>query len=84
MPFGMFALNSSRIEKTCRAWNRDLLTGYAVLESGLERFVRWDKPDFAGKRAMEERRRGITADSLRWRWMWARRRCLHVAARAWR
>ncbi len=51
-PFGMFALNSLRIEKGYRAWKGDLSTDYTVLEGGLERFVKWDKPDFLGKAAL--------------------------------
>ena len=60
-PFGMFALNSLRIEKGYRAWKGDLSTDYSVLQGGLERFVDWTKPDFRGKAALEaERQRGVT------------------------
>ena len=51
-PFGMFALNSLRIEKGYRAWKGDLSTDYTVLQGGLERFVDWAKPDFVGKAAL--------------------------------
>ncbi|MCR9124624.1 MAG: FAD-dependent oxidoreductase [Rhodobacteraceae bacterium] len=52
-PFGMFALNSLRIEKGYRAWKGDLSTDYTMLEGGLERFVKLDKPqDFPGKAAL--------------------------------
>ena len=52
-PFGMFALNSMRIEKGYRAWKGDLSTDYSLLEGGLDRFVKLDKPqDFPGKAAM--------------------------------
>ena len=51
-PFGMFALNSLRIEKGYRAWKGDLSTDYTVLQGGLERFVDWTKPDFRGKAAL--------------------------------
>lgn len=58
-PFGMFALNSLRIEKGYRVWKGDLSTDYSVLEGGLGRFVTWSKPDFRGKAALEsERQRG--------------------------
>lgn len=60
-PFGMFALNSLRLEKAYRAWKGDLSTDYTVLQGGLERFVDWAKPDFAGKTALEaEKQRGVT------------------------
>ncbi len=52
-PFGMFALDSLRIEKGYRAWKGDLSTDYSLLEAGLERFVKFDKPqDFPGKDAL--------------------------------
>lgn len=53
-PFGMYALNSLRIEKGYRAWKGDLSTDYSLLEGGLERFVKLDKPfDFVGKSAIQ-------------------------------
>jgi dimethylglycine dehydrogenase len=52
-PFGMYALNAMRIEKGYRAWKGDLSTDYTLLEGGLDRFVRLDKPqDFPGKAAL--------------------------------
>ena len=51
-PFGMFALNSLRVEKGYRAWKGDLSTDYTVLQGGLERFVDWAKPDFRGKASL--------------------------------
>ncbi len=60
-PFGMFALNSLRVEKGYRAWKGDLSTDYTVLQGGLERFVDWAKPDFRGKAELEaEKQRGVT------------------------
>jgi len=52
-PFGMYALNSLRIEKGYRAWKGDLSTDYNLLEGGMERFIKFDKPqDFPGKQAL--------------------------------
>ena len=52
-PFGMYALDSMRIEKGYRTWKGDLSTDYSLLEGGLERFVKFDKPqDFNGKAAL--------------------------------
>ncbi|MEM8627473.1 MAG: glycine cleavage T C-terminal barrel domain-containing protein, partial [Pseudomonadota bacterium] len=61
-PFGMFALNSLRIEKAYRGWKGDLSTDYSLLEGGLDRFVKFDKPqDFPGKQALlSERQRGVS------------------------
>jgi dimethylglycine dehydrogenase len=60
-PFGMFALNSLRIEKGYRAWKGDLSTDYSLLEAGLDRFVKLDKlQDFPGKAALQaEKQAGI-------------------------
>ncbi|MDF1728369.1 MAG: FAD-dependent oxidoreductase [Sulfitobacter sp.] len=59
-PFGMWALNSMRIEKGYRAWKGDLSTDYTLFEGGLDRFVKLDKPqDFPGKAALlNERQQG--------------------------
>ena len=61
-PFGMYALNSLRIEKGYRAWKGDLSTDYTMLQGGLERFVKLDKPqDFPGKAAiLNEKQQGVT------------------------
>ena len=52
-PFGMYALNSLRIEKGYRVWKGDLSSDYTLLEGGLGRFIKLDKPqDFIGKTAI--------------------------------
>ena len=60
-PFGMYALNSLRMEKGYRTWKGDLSTDYSLLEGGLERFVKLDKPqDFPGKAALQnEKQQGV-------------------------
>jgi len=59
-PFGMWALNSLRLEKGYRAWKGDLSTDYTLLQGGLDRFIRWEKA-FKGKPALEnERQQGVT------------------------
>ena len=60
-PFGMFALNSLRIEKGYRAWKGDLSTDYSLLEAGLDRFIKLDKDiDFVGKKALQiEKQAGV-------------------------
>ncbi len=59
-PFGMWALDRLRLEKGYRAWKADLSTDYSLLEGGLDRFVRFDKPHrFPGKVALlNERQQG--------------------------
>ncbi len=60
-PFGMWALDRLRLEKGYRAWKGDLSTDYSLLEGGMDRFVRFDKPQwFPGKTALQnERQRGL-------------------------
>jgi dimethylglycine dehydrogenase len=62
VPFGMWALNALRIEKGYRAWKGDLSTDYTLLQGGLDRFVKLDKPeDFPGKAALlNEKQQGVT------------------------
>ncbi len=61
VPFGMYALNALRIEKGYRAWKGDLSTDYSLLEGGLDRFIKLDKPqDFPGKAALaSEKQQGV-------------------------
>lgn len=59
-PFGMFALDSLRLEKGYRAWKQDLSTDYTLLQGGMDRFIKWEKPDFRGKAALAaEKQQGV-------------------------
>ncbi len=59
-PFGMFALDSLRVEKGYRAWKGDLSTDYTLLEGGLDRFIDWNK-GFPGKAALQaQKQAGLT------------------------
>ncbi len=51
-PFGIKAMDSLRLEKSYRLVPRELSIEYAALESGLDRFVRFDKGDFLGREAL--------------------------------
>ena len=51
-PFGIRAMEGMRIEKTYRMPGHELSIEYAALESGLERFVKFDKGDFLGRQAL--------------------------------
>jgi dimethylglycine dehydrogenase len=57
----MFALDSLRIEKGYRVWKGDLSTDYTLLQGGLDRFVKLDKPeDFPGRAVlMREMQQGV-------------------------
>ena len=50
--FGSYAVDSMRLEKGYRHWKADLVTEFTPEESGLERFVKPDKPAFVGKAAL--------------------------------
>jgi dimethylglycine dehydrogenase len=54
-PFGIYALNSMRLEKGYRAWGADLTTERTPLEAGLRALVKTDGRDFVGREAMLER-----------------------------
>ncbi len=57
--FGMYAMESLRLEKCYRSWKMDLSTDWTLLEGGLERFVKLDKPDFPGRAALlQEKQQG--------------------------
>ncbi len=50
-PFGMRAIMSLRLEKGFGAWLREYKPDYTPAETGLDRFVRFQKPDFIGMQA---------------------------------
>lgn len=57
--FGMYAMDSLRLEKCYRGWKGDITHEYTPLMAGFDRFVAWNKPDFIGKAALlEERKNG--------------------------
>jgi dimethylglycine dehydrogenase len=49
--FGLLAIDAMRLEKSYRHWKADLITEYNPIESGLGRFVKFDK-EFIGKEAL--------------------------------
>jgi dimethylglycine dehydrogenase len=51
--FGLYAMESLRLEKCYRSWKADLTREYSPLDASLERFVRLDKTaDFIGRAAL--------------------------------
>jgi dimethylglycine dehydrogenase len=54
--FGMYAMDSLRIDKCYRGWKSDLETGYSPFEASLDRFVDLTKTDFPGKQALQRQR----------------------------
>ncbi|MEY1555865.1 FAD-dependent oxidoreductase [Yoonia sp. R2331] len=53
--FGALAVDSMRLEKGYLHWKADILTEFDPFETGLNRFVQMDKPDFIGKAALAAR-----------------------------
>ncbi|MGR3812480.1 MAG: GcvT family protein [Cognatishimia activa] len=50
--FGARAVESMRMEKGFLHWKSDLITEFDPFETGLDRFVKMDKPSFVGKEAL--------------------------------
>jgi dimethylglycine dehydrogenase len=58
---GVYALNSLRLEKSYGIWSREYSRDYTPNESGLARFVAYDKRKFIGREAaLADRDRGPT------------------------
>ena len=49
----MLALDSMRLEKNYRSWKSDLTSDYTMLQSGLEKWIKFDKGNFIGKEALK-------------------------------
>jgi len=83
-PFGMRAMMSLRLDKSFGSWMREFKPDYTPLETGLDRFVSYDKAaDFIGKAAaLAEREQGVArklcsfevmakdADAVAWEPIW--------------
>ena len=83
-PFGMRAMMSLRLDKSFGSWMREFKPDYTPLETGLDRFIAYDKSaEFIGKAAaLAEKERGVTrklctfevdardADAVAWEPIW--------------
>ncbi len=49
--FGLYAVNSLRIEKAYRGWGAELTNEVTMRDAAMERFIRLEKEDFVGKQA---------------------------------
>ena len=52
--FGLYAVNSLRLEKGYRGWGAELTNEVTMIDADMARFLRLDKDDFTGKRATLE------------------------------
>ena len=50
--FGLYAMDSLRVDKCYRGWKSDLESGYTPLEASLDRFVDVKKASFVGREAL--------------------------------
>jgi dimethylglycine dehydrogenase len=58
--FGLYAMDSLRLDKGYRGWKTDIETGYSPYEASLDRFVSLQKPAFVGQEALiREAERGV-------------------------
>jgi dimethylglycine dehydrogenase len=56
---GYYALNALRLEKSFGIWSREFTQGYTPGQTGLDRFIAFDKGDFIGRAAaLKERDAG--------------------------
>nr|MCU0912059.1 aminomethyltransferase family protein [Paracoccaceae bacterium] len=56
-PFGMRAMMSLRLDKLFGSWSREFSPDYYPAETGIDRFIRWNKPaDWIGKAPVTARK----------------------------
>ena len=59
--FGLYAVNSLRMEKAYRGWGAELTNEVTMLDAAMDRFIRFDKDDFIGKQAtLEQAEQGLS------------------------
>ena len=49
--FGLYAVNSLRLEKAYRSWGAELTNEVTMIDAAMERFFKFDKGDFIGREA---------------------------------
>ena len=49
--YGLYAVNTMRMEKGYKAWGSELTNELTMIEAEMDRFIRFDKDDFTGKQA---------------------------------
>ncbi len=54
--FGVYAVNSLRMEKAYRGYGAELTTEITMIDADMERFVKFDKEQFTGKEALLNRK----------------------------
>jgi len=54
--FGFYAMNSLRLEKSFGIWNAEFRQEYTPGETGMDRWIDWQKPGFTGRKAAVKER----------------------------
>ena len=54
--FGLYAVNSLRLEKAYRSWGSELTNEVTLIDAAMERFIKFDKGDFVGRDATLQQR----------------------------
>ena len=49
--FGLYAVNSLRLEKAYRGWGAELTNEVTLVDADMERFIKFDKGEFTGREA---------------------------------
>ena len=49
--YGLYAVNTMRMEKGYKAWGSELTNELTMIEAGMERFINFKKDDFVGRQA---------------------------------
>ena len=49
--FGLYAVNSLRMEKAYRSWGAELTNEVTLADADMERFIKYEKSDFTGREA---------------------------------
>ena len=63
--FGLYAVNSLRMEKAYHGWGSELTNEINMLEAGMERFIRFEKDDFTGKAAtLRDKEKGLAWEMI--------------------
>ncbi len=58
--FGLYAMNSLRLEKAYRGWGVELTNEVTLVDAAMERFLKYDKGDFSGREAtLNQRERAL-------------------------
>ncbi|MFQ6005113.1 MAG: FAD-dependent oxidoreductase, partial [Woeseia sp.] len=62
--FGLYAVNSLRLEKAYRGWGAELTNEVTMIDADMERFIKFDKEAFVGREATLQQREEVRVMQL--------------------